>query len=111
MILRDWEIWYSYSTYFLEEINDLGSVAKSLIQSDLCAVVFSSYHGVIWWKDDEEIKESKLDAKPDKTGNGFKVIFPKGIAGYAREEFIRPSICPFTKQKYLTRNISMKWII
>lgn len=85
MILRDWEIWYSYSTYFLEEINDLGSVAKSLIQNDLCAVVFSSYHGVIWWKDDEEIKESKLDAKPDKTGNGFKVIFPKGIVGYARE--------------------------
>ena len=75
MILRDWEIWYSYSTYFLEEINDLGSVAKSLIQSDLCAVVFSSYQGIIWWKDDEEIKEGFDLVYVDKALNSCINIF------------------------------------
>ena len=105
MILRDWEIWYSYSTYFLEEFQDLGSIAKSLIQCDLCTVVQSSY-GIVWWKEDGEVKEQELKVERDKTGSEAKSLFQKVLLVMYARHCIKLLICAFMKNNYLIVNIS-----
>jgi hypothetical protein len=64
MMLNDWDIWYSYTNYFIEDFNrlDLRNLAKLLVQSNLCAVVYHS-DNLIWWSDGKEIKNTKIEFK------------------------------------------------
>jgi hypothetical protein len=64
MILKDWDIWHSYSNYFIEDFSglDLKDIARLLVQSNLCAVVYHS-DNQIWWKDSHEIKKENVDIK------------------------------------------------
>src|SRR3989339_1093585 len=84
MILKDWDIWYSYSTYFIEETRDLNAIAISLVQSKLCHVVYNS-DSLIWWNDGKEVREE--DVRLNKIGyeSKAKLIFPQGLNGYPLE--------------------------
>ena len=64
MILKDWDIWHSYTNYFVEDFSglDLKDIAILLVRSNLCAVVYHS-DNQIWWREDSEIKTENVNIK------------------------------------------------
>jgi len=64
MILKDWDIWHSYTNYFIEDLNvgDLEGIAKLFIQSNLCAAVYHS-NNQIWWRDGKENRSGVIKFK------------------------------------------------
>ena len=60
--LLDWNIWHDYSTYFLEDIEDLHEVAKSLVKSGLCQVVYHS-NDVAYWYTEKSVKSGRVSFK------------------------------------------------
>jgi len=84
MILKDWDIWYSYSTYFIEETRDLNAIAISLVQSKLCHLVYNS-DSLIWWNDGKEVREEEVLLNRIGYEPKAKLTFPQGLNGYALE--------------------------
>ncbi len=86
MLLTEWEIWHTYSTYFTDPIPDLRTVAKNLVQSKLlhCAFLDS---GEFYWLDKSNLVAGKVDIKLNSNhSNGSFVVeenFPKDYAGEA----------------------------
>ncbi len=83
MKIKQWNIWYSYSTFFLEDDYDLEKVAYKLVELDLCPLVLSQ-DLKIWWKEDEEVKQTTIDFSKFDI-HGFKANFPKISDGYILE--------------------------
>lgn len=76
--INRWDLWHSYSSYFLEGIKDLKSTAKDLVKYNLCKVVYCS-DGTLFWKNESGVQEYKvnvIDRDPDSKAS-YK--FPKGI--------------------------------
>ena len=40
MLLREWEIWFTFATYFVDPIEDLEKAAKNLVKSGLLECAF-----------------------------------------------------------------------
>jgi len=64
MELKDWDIWHSYSSYFVDELvnsnENLAKIAIRLVKSDLCPLVFGA-NTAYWYKQDNEVKKSKVN--------------------------------------------------
>lgn len=81
MTITDWDIWHSYSSYFFEELVSseitLGTIAKKLIESNFCPLVFASTTD-FWFKEKDEVKRSKLEIGTLNMKE-FKYSVPKSI--------------------------------
>ncbi len=78
MELKDWDIWHSYSSYFLDELvnskENLSTIATRLVNSEICPLVVSSNVN-FWYKENGEVKKSKFDIKELKLNKAqFKVL-------------------------------------
>lgn len=73
MYITEWNIWHSYSTFFIEEIYQLEDIAYKLVKSDLCPLVFMQ-DLKIWWKEEGEVKNHKLEIMEySPSGFNFKI--------------------------------------
>ncbi len=84
MILKDWDVWLNYSSFFLDEIEDMNALAKSLIKSGLCEVVCDSESNV-YWKKGDHIIQKQVEISQIKNKAEISVLFPPGLEGYALE--------------------------
>lgn len=64
LMLKDWDIWHTYSIYFIEDFDylSLEDIAELLVRSNLCAAVYHT-DNKIWWKIDGEVRVTKVDIK------------------------------------------------
>ncbi|NOT04670.1 MAG: hypothetical protein HOP27_08745 [Anaerolineales bacterium] len=86
MLLKEWEIWHTYSTYFTDPIPSLQTVAKNLVQSNLLKSAFLD-NGEAYWLDKGELITGKADVKLNSDRSTGLIIFgenfPKDYAGEA----------------------------
>lgn len=75
MKIKEWNIWHSYSTFFIEDNYELEDIAYKFVESDLCPLVFSQDLKV-WWKEDDHVKEATIEIL-DYTDHGFNFKLPK----------------------------------
>jgi hypothetical protein len=97
IVLKDWEIWHSYSSYFLEEIEDLYTLADKLVKNQFCVIAYHS-DGTTWCDYGNEIRR-------------YNLTNPSSTKQFAIETQILPNInyikeCSF--QASMTRNSEIK---
>ena len=84
MILKDWDVWLNYAWYYIDDFAEMQSIAYSLIDDDLCKLVYDS-NGYIYWKVDGRIKHEKLEIIQFGHEPKAKINFPKGLNDYPLE--------------------------
>lgn len=91
MLLKDWDIWLNYSTYFIEDIPPLKNIKELLVKNGFCKNVFSSEDNHLLWKDANTIYEDVLII--NKRGHERKaaIKFPNNLKGYNLECVIQSS--------------------
>lgn len=105
MMLKDWDIWHSYTTYFIENITNLEYIAEKLIKNKLCTSVYHS-SGYIWWDDNPKIGQSILPDYPTLGQIRKSILEIKNLDGYAQEgiyeaAWMRRSEIKLLSEKYL----------
>jgi hypothetical protein len=72
MILTEWEIWYTYSTYLTGGVEDLTSAAKALVESGLA---YCAMHrdGETYWKSNAGVRCGLTEIEPNEKGNSATV--------------------------------------
>lgn len=94
MDLLEWEIWYTYSTYLIGEIEDLSSVAKEMVESGLAPCVMHR-DGETFWRSNDEVRTGITTVKVDPRGSPAKVsLKPHGnpksnLTGFAYEAWFQ----------------------
>ncbi|PEW67022.1 hypothetical protein CN448_19020 [Bacillus cereus] len=66
MIIKDYDIWYTYSQYFLNEEIDLEKMAKTLVKLEIADLVVSS-SDIAYWIFDEELCVENVGVKYPKS--------------------------------------------
>ncbi|WP_241138639.1 hypothetical protein [Bacillus mycoides] len=66
MIIKDYDIWYTYSQYFLNEEIDLEKIAKTLVELEIADLVVSS-SDIAYWIFNEELCVEKVEVKHPKS--------------------------------------------
>lgn len=87
MLLNEWQIWHTYSTFFVDPIPDLAAAAQDIVRSGLvqCAVVSD---GDFYWSSDSAVKSGYVNVelspnrmqavvtiKPQPEGFVFEAVF------------------------------------
>jgi len=72
MKLREWEIWHTFSTFFVEPVKDLKTVARNLVQSGLFESAFLD-DGDYFLHDENDVISGKADIRlePERTSAIF----------------------------------------
>lgn len=60
MLLKEWEIWKTYSTYFIDPINDLHTVARNLVDARLLRYSLLD-DGSYYWQEGNVVLSGKAD--------------------------------------------------
>ena len=83
MLISEWEIWQTFSSYFVDSIDDLEKVTKNLVKSGLLECAFSD-SGNYYWRDNGELLsghvEITLGANRSEAWVDIKSATPDGYA-------------------------------
>lgn len=84
MELTKWNVWHTYSYYFIDLVDDLHDVADKLVQSQLVVSAFHS-EGIAWYYSGEQVVKSTVEI--DRVGyeSTANVKLPKVEDPYALE--------------------------
>ncbi len=100
MILKEWEIWYTFSTYFVDSIGSLENAAKNLVQSGLLECAFLS-DGNFYWLNNSILTSGNVDLtlNSGRSSASFKIkpSFPK--KNYSREALFQSIYFRFAELK------------
>ena len=68
MLLKEWEIWDTYSTFFIDPIGDIKSVARNLVQAGLLKYSLLD-EGTYYWQDGDVVLsgEAKILLEPNRS--------------------------------------------
>lgn len=90
LIINEWEIWHTYTTYLLPTEIDLNSLSTSLVKTGLAHLTMRN-NGVTEWKYDGGIGKGISEVLLQSDGNGAKFNFEPTkdnsvkLSGYASE--------------------------
>jgi len=104
MLLKEWEIWDTYSTFFIDSINDLKDVALNLTQAGLLKYSLLD-DGVYFWQEGDAILsgEAKVLLEPNRSEASFN--FNQKISDdYALETFLESLYFRFAELKQFGQN-------
>jgi hypothetical protein len=101
MMLREWQLWHTYASYFTRPLPSLESVAANLVKWSIAECAVTS-DGLAWWNNDD-VKEPKkrTDRRRNTVGHGkivfeashdrreARIVLPDGIRGYAAESVMQ----------------------
>ena len=82
MKIKDFDIWYIYSTFYLNDNLDLHRIANNFIYFDCADIVLDNYGGIYWKNDREEICHGKSDAAGSY--RDYKISYPEDFS-HARD--------------------------
>jgi len=85
MNIRDYDVWYIYSTYFLNDNLDLYSIAKNFIYFDCADITFDNYKNIYWKNEKEDVCCDKITAIGNY--NDYTIKFPANIEKSSQKEF------------------------
>ena len=60
MILKEWEIWHTFASYFVHPINDLEMAARNMVASGLIRSAFLD-NGDYFWLDKSQVQKGHMD--------------------------------------------------
>lgn len=60
MILKEWEIWHTFSSYFIDPIDDLEMAARNMVESGLVRSAFLD-NGDYFWLDKSNVRKGHMD--------------------------------------------------
>jgi hypothetical protein len=60
MILKEWEIWHTFASYFVDSINDLEMAARNMVASGLIRSAFLD-NGDYFWLDKSQVQKGHMD--------------------------------------------------
>ncbi|MBE9140516.1 hypothetical protein IQ254_25510 [Nodosilinea sp. LEGE 07088] len=89
--VRKWEIWYTFSTYFESRVDDLESVARTLVELEISDCVVLS-NGQTFCRVDEEVVSGetilKISGDLKQASARFDTNSELELTGYARETWL-----------------------
>lgn len=97
LVVREWEIWHSYSSYLTSALPPLETIAKRLISGCVAECAMLSDGVACWNTDDPGIEPKSLRRRQRALGHGkvrielsdesrvANITLPEGVAGYVRE--------------------------
>lgn len=83
MKLKDWDIWHSYSSYYINNIKNPELIARKLVEKDICPLVFAS-NAEYWYKSNNKVKKQSLKIKRLDQSR-FEVEGLEALEGYPQE--------------------------
>lgn len=104
MILKEWEIWHTYSTYFTDPIPNLQTVAQNLVKNKLlhCAYLDT---GEFYWLDKDNLIDGKVDISfGDNHSNASIRVEKKFPENYAGEALFQSAKLRFSEMRILSND-------
>jgi len=87
MLLKEWEIWHTYSTYFTDSTLDLRKISKNLIQSKVLQSALLD-NGEFYWLDHDRLVSSKANITPNINHSTGSIVVEKDFP----EEYMGESL-------------------
>lgn len=79
MLLREWEVWYTYGLYFEDSLADLATVATELVASGLAEAALDSEGRAYWYLGRGAVQVKPLNVAVDANLQRATITFPKGL--------------------------------
>jgi len=96
MILKEWEIWLTYSMNLSADIADLQRAAVVLVESGLADVAASS-NGFAAFRSGDGVKTGGLGLSVTPDGRKARVTLPEGASAFAREGLLQTAMMRFSE--------------
>lgn len=75
-MLREWQLWHTFASYFVEALPPLETVAENLVRWGVAECAVTS-EGSAWWSnDDPTMPPSRTDRRQKPVGQGKVKIEP-----------------------------------
>ncbi len=84
MILNEWQIWHTYSTFFRDRIPDLEIAAREMVSSGLVECAVSST-GVFYWCTDGNVQQGQLTVIKTQDQTKGRIVIQPQPEGFALE--------------------------
>lgn len=82
LLLREWSVSFPYSSFYLEQIDDLDVVAEALVRTGVAAAAYVSDGSVYWFKGGE-LRKEVADLRWREHEHSAEFRLPDGIDGWA----------------------------
>lgn len=98
MMLKDWEVWLTYSMYLSGRVASLDDAARSLVVSGL-ADVASTSEGYSVFLAGSEIKMGHLGVEVAPNNQVARVSIPQGATGFVAEGLVHTAMMRFSETR------------
>src|SRR5262245_8995726 len=98
MMLKDWEVWLTYSMYLSGRVASLADAARSLVASGL-ADVASTSGGYSVCRAGSEIKMGHLSVDVARNNQRARVTIPQGATGFIAEGLVHTAMMRFSEKR------------
>ena len=113
MLLQEWEIWYTFATYFVEPIENLELAAKNLVESGLLSCAFVS-DGKFFWLNKLNLTSGDVNIALDFSRSKITFDVKPNVPdeNYARESLFQSIYFRFAELKFYRqhKNFPLKYI-
>ncbi len=105
MLLREWEIWHTFATYFVDPIEDLEEAAKNLVQSELLECAFIS-DGKFYWRDNSVLTYGNVNITLGSSRSNVMFDIKPTVPdnNYVRESLFQSIYFRFAELKFYRQN-------
>jgi hypothetical protein len=107
MTYEHWNIWFTYSTYYLGDKLNLEDIASKLVSSNLCDVVFHS-NGHATWKQANEVLTEQLILERIGEARTGEIAFPLTLTGFNRQCALTAAAMRFHESTIFSENLNAR---
>lgn len=101
MKIKDFDIWYSYSSYFIDSLKNIDLLAKNLIENKICDIIYFSNDKILY-SNNGVIINKKIDIEQNKYDSIGKITLPDGLGDYQLEGVYQSSSMKIAENSLFT---------